>query len=268
MTTSGNDRQTVLVTGASSGIGLEVAREAAAEGNDVVLVARSADKLEKLAAELRAAHGVTVRIVAKDLGAPGAPAEIVGELDRAGVRIDVLVNNAGIGTWGRFADSDPREELAELQLNVVALTHLTRLVLAGMVARRHGRILNVASTAAFQPGPLMATYYASKAYVLSFSEALDHELAGTGVRVTTLCPGPTTSGFQARARMQNARLVSGGVLGMMDAATVARAGWRGMKRGKRMVIPGLMNWMVAESVRFAPRRMATAIAASLNASKS
>src|SRR5687768_4295638 len=162
----GAERQTALVTGASSGIGLELAREFAAGGYDLVLVARSEKKLEELAAELRERHGVDARVLARDLARPESPEEIFAELQAAGVAVDVLVNNAGFATFGPFAETDLGRELEELQVNVAALTHLTKKFLPEMLGRRRGGILNVASTAAFQPGPLMAVYYATKAYVL------------------------------------------------------------------------------------------------------
>jgi len=260
-------RATALVTGASGGIGLELAREAAADGYDLVLVARSREPLEALAEELRGKHGAAARVIAKDLADPAAPAEIVAELERAGARVDVLVNNAGFGTWGRFAELDPEVELAMLRVNVVALVQLTRLFLPAMVSRGAGRVLNVASTAGFAPGPLMAVYYASKAFVLSFSEALGAELAGSGVTVTALCPGPTRTGFQAAAKMEGARLVSG-LAPMHDAAWVARAGWRGAMRGTRVVVPGLLNKLSVHAPRFGPRRLVAAITHRLNARSS
>jgi uncharacterized protein len=249
---------TALITGASRGIGLELARLFARDGYDLVLVARSVDRLDRLGAELSARHGIRSRTVGADLASRDAPGAIAETLKQAAVQVDVLVNNAGYGTYGPFANSDAQAELDMLQVNVVALTHLTKLLLPAMLARRAGRILNVASTAAFQPGPLMAVYFASKAYVLSFSEALAEELSGTGVTITTLCPGPTLTGFQARAQMEGARLVTGNPL-MMDVATVARAGYQGLMKGKRLVIPGVGNKLLMESVRFAPRRVVTKI---------
>src|SRR3954469_20394085 len=209
-------RQTALITGASGGIGLELARVFAAHGYDLVLVARSGGKLEELAAELRTGHGIAARVIAKDLARPESPEDLARELEAAGVTVDVLINNAGFATFGPFVAADLHAELEELQLNVVTLTHLTKKLLPGMVARRRGGVLNVASTAAFQPGPFMAIYYATKAYVLSFSEALAEELAGTGVSVTALCPGPTATGFQQRAAMQDSKLFSG-LLKVADA---------------------------------------------------
>lgn len=249
---------TVLITGASSGIGLELARLFAHDGYDLVLVSRSLDKLDRLGAELAQRHGIRSHSVGVDLAAPDAPGAVVETLRQTAVRVDALVNNAGYGVYGPFATTDLRSELDLLQVNVVALTHLTKLLLPEMLARGAGRILNVASTAGFQPSPFLAVYAASKAYVLSFSEALGEELAGTGVTVTTLCPGPTVTGFQARAGMEGTRLFGGPLL--MDAASVARAGYDGLMRGRRLVVPGVGNKLLMESVRFAPRRLVTKIA--------
>jgi hypothetical protein len=259
-------RQTALVTGASGGIGWELARAFAAGGYDLVLVARSGGKLEQLAGELRNRHGVAVRVLAKDLTAHGAPDEIFQELEGVGTAVDVLVNNAGFATFGPFAETDLASELEEIQLNVAVLTHLTKRFLPGMLARRRGGVLNVASTAAFQPGPLMAVYYATKAYVLSFSEALGEELRGSGVTVTALCPGPTATGFQARAEMQDSGLFTG-PLKVMDAAAVARAGYEGFRKGKRIVIPGLINKLGVQSVRVSPRALATRLVGAMQAKR-
>lgn len=254
-------RQRALVTGASSGIGLELAREFAAGGYDLVLVARSGKKLEELAAEVRDRHGADARVIARDLSDPRSPDEIFQE---AGGAVDVLVNNAGFATFGPFAETALDKELEELQVNVVALTHLTKKFLPGMLARRGGGILNVASTAAFQPGPLMAVYYATKAYVLSFSEALAEELRGTGVTVSALCPGPTATGFSARANMQDSGLFKG-MLVVSDARSVARAGYEGFRAGKRIVIPGLLNKASAQSSRLTPRGLMTRVVKGMQA---
>lgn len=171
--------------------------------------------------------------------------------------VDVLVNNCGFGAFGEFAKMTEEEILGQIQLNITALTQLTRLFLPSMVARREGKIMNVASTAAFQPGPLMAVYYATKAYVLSFSEALANELAGSAVVVSCFCPGATDTGFQKRAGMENSRLFK--KIGAMNAEVVARDGYRGLMAGKALVFSGAQNWLVAESVRFAPRKWVTAI---------
>src|SRR5208282_5072060 len=249
--------ESALITGASYGIGLEFSRIFASEGYNLVLVARSADRLRQLASELEKNHGTRSLILATDLTEPGASAYVQEQTTRAGIEVDVLVNNAGFGQYGKFAENDLEECLRQIQLNVTTLTHLTRLYLPAMFERKSGRILNVASTAAFQPGPLMAVYYATKAYVLHFSEAIANELQGTGVTVTCLCPGPTATEFQKRANIAGIRLTR---YGCMDARTVAEDGYRAMMAGKPLVISGFRNWLVAQSVRFSPRRMVTAIA--------
>jgi len=249
--------ETVLVTGASSGIGAELARAFARGGSGLVLTARSVDRLEALAAELRAKHGVTVRVLAADLGVQEGPARLLQKLEQEGVQVDVLVNNAGYAGYGPFTETPWAHEAGMLQLNVVSLTELTKRLLPAMVARGRGGVLNVASTAAFQAGPLMAVYYATKAYVLSFSEALAEEVRASGVTVSVLAPGPTQSGFQARASMEASKLVKGKRL--MDAASVAQAGYEGFRRGTSLVIPGLQNRLLVQSVRFTPRRWVTRI---------
>ncbi|MGO8970319.1 MAG: SDR family NAD(P)-dependent oxidoreductase [Myxococcaceae bacterium] len=252
---SASPTETVLVTGASSGIGAELARAFARSGASLVLTARSVDRLEALAGELRAKCQVAVRVIAADLASPLGASRLVQRLGEEGVEVDVLVNNAGYAAFGGFTETRWTDEAGMLQLNVVALTELTKRLLPAMVARKRGGVLNVASTAAFQPGPLMAVYYATKAYVLSFSEALAEELRGSGVSVTALCPGPTASGFQARAAMEDSKLVKGKRL--MPAASVAQAGYEGFRRGASVVIPGLANRLLAQSVRFTPRRWVT-----------
>ena len=259
-------RGAALITGASTGIGLELARLAARDGYPLVLVARSAGRLAALGEELAGRHGVASTVVAADLADPAAPEHVAAECARAGLAIEILVNNAGFGGHGHFAGTPLRAELDMIQVNVSALVHLSKLFLPGMIERGHGRILNVASTAAFQPGPLMAVYYATKAFVLSFSEAIANELAGTGVTVTALCPGPTRSEFHKRAEIEGARLVSGWVK-MMDSASVASAGWAAMKRGRRVVVPGLANKVGVHAVRLAPRRIAAGIVRKLQEKK-
>lgn len=253
---------TALITGASVGIGHELARVFAENGYDLVLVARNREQLEKVAAECQTLGKIKARVLPKDLSLPDSSREIFDELMRDGVAVDVLVNNAGFGTHGRFAEIELDADARLLQVNIVALTALTKLFLREMVARGNGRILNVASTAAFQPGPLMATYYASKAYVLHFSEAIAQEVGGQGVTVTALCPGPVNTEFQQRAGIQGSRPFKG--KGIMDARTVARAGFRGLMAGKRIVIPGFTNKFTAAAARFSPRRLATFIAGKLN----
>jgi len=252
-----------LVTGASGGIGEDLARLIAAGGRDLVLLARSAAKLQTLADELSRAHKITATVLAMDLSEPGAADEVARTLAERRINIDMLVNNAGFGTFGEFARENPQEQLRMLQLNIVALTMLTRFLLPGMIERRRGRILNVASTAAFQPGPRMAVYYASKAYVVSLSLALTEETADTGVTVTCLCPGPTRTGFQERAQMDKSRLFR--VTSVMRSADVARAGYDAMMAGRALAIPGVANKIGAQSVRFVPRRVAAKIAGALNA---
>ena len=250
-----------LITGASGGIGEAIAREFARRKSDVLLVARSAEKLRVLADELGHTHGVKTHVIVADLAAPGAAARVADEA-HAGGRVDVLVNNAGFATFGPFADTDLRTELDEIRVNVEALTELTKRLLPDLLAG-HGKILNVASTAAFQPGPLMAVYYATKAYVLSFSEALAEELRGSGVTVTCLCPGPTKSGFQSRAGQEGTRLLE---MGMMEAEVVARAAVRGLFRGRRVLVPGLANRLGTWAVRVSPRLVVLKVIAWLHGS--
>ena len=248
--------KTALITGASGGIGYELALHFARDRFDCILVARSRDKLDELAARLESEFRVKTLVVARDLSKSTAVDEIYEEVSAASMSIDVLVNNAGFPVYGRFVDTDWQTELDMLQVNVVALTALTKLFVRGMVERRNGRILNLASTAAFVPGPLMAVYYASKAYVLSFSQALANELQGTGVTVTALAPGPTRTGFQKRGVMEDSRLVRGQIA---DAKSVAAAGYRGMMRGKTIVIPGFSNKLIPWVARVSPRGAVTRI---------
>jgi short-subunit dehydrogenase len=249
--------QTALITGASGGIGYELAKLFARDHNNLVLVARNSGKLNQVAAELQSQFGVTVKTVALDLATAPAAKFLFEQLQHEGVGIDVLVNNAAFGGFGEFSGMPEGEILGQIQLNITALTYLTRLFLPAMLAQGGGKIMNVASTAASQPGPLMAVYYATKAYVLSFSEALANEVAGSGVVVSCFCPGATGTGFANRAGIEDSRLFK--KLRPMDAETVARDGYRGLTAGRRLVISGVQNWLLAESVRFAPRKMVTAI---------
>jgi len=232
-----------------------LARIFAREGYDLALVARSEQKLNELAGELKAKHGTNTIVIAKDLNVPSAPDEIYEALK--GVTVEALVNNAGFATYGAFAELVLAREQEMMQVNMVALTHLTRLFLPAMLARRSGKILNVASTAAFQPGPLMAVYYATKAYVLSFSEAIAQEVRDQGVTVTALCPGPTATGFQKAADMERSKLVQSG---LMDGRAVAEAGYQALVQGKTAVVPGLRNQILSLVVRFFPRAMAARMA--------
>ena len=245
-------RETALVTGASSGIGEELARLFAADGADLVLVARREERLRRLATELEGAHGTASRIEPVDLSEPAEVAALCERLEAAGVSVDVLVNNAGFGARGGVAELDPGRQLQMLRLNVEALTSLTRALLPGMLERGRGGVLNVASVAGFQPGPFMAVYYASKAYVLSFSEALAEELRGSGVTVTALAPGPTVTEFESEAGLEGRLLFR---LGPMAAGPVARAGYRGLRRGRVLVVPGIGNKALAFSHRIFPRWM-------------
>jgi uncharacterized protein len=253
-------KQTALITGASGGIGLELAREFAKDGYNLVLVARSKDKLVSIAADFAKQYTISATVIAKDLSKASAADELYNELETQGIQIDALVNNAGFATYGKFVEIPLEKELQEMQLNMVTLTHLSKLFGKDMVARKNGKILNVASTAAFQPGPLMAVYYATKAYVLSFSEALANELEGTGVTATVLCPGPTESGFQERAAMQDSKLVQkGGMMRMMTSEEVAAQGYAATKRGQVVVIPGFTNQMGTLLPRLLPRKAVTGI---------
>jgi short-subunit dehydrogenase len=248
--------KTALITGASGGIGYELALLFARDGFDCILVARSHDQLNALAARMESEFRVKTLVLPKDLSKASAVDEIYEEVSAASMPVDVLVNNAGFPVYGLFAQTDLDTELEMLQVNVVALTQLTKLFLRGMIERRYGRILNLASTAAFEPGPLMAVYYASKAYVLSFSEALANELHGSGVTVTILAPGPTRTGFQKRGRLEDSRLVQGNI---GDAQSVALAGYRGLMAGKTLVIPGFTNKLIPLIVRVSPRRVVTRV---------
>ncbi len=252
---------TALITGASAGLGAEYARLFAADKHDLVLVARRRDRLEALARELQSAHGVKARVVTADLAAPDGASRVVDEVRRLGLEIEFLVNNAGFGTSGAFVELDVGRELEMIQVNVAALVTLTRAFLPGMVARRRGRILNVGSTAGFPPGPFMAVYYASKAFVNSFTEALWYELRGTGVTATVSCPGATATEFAAVAGSSRSLLFR---LGAASPATVARQGYCAMKNGKAMLVHGLKNKLTVQSLRISPRALARAVAASLN----
>ena len=250
-------RPVALVTGASRGIGAELARELARHGHDLVLVARSVEPMQALADELHQA-GAAVTVIAADLSQPGAAARLAAEAASRGLTVDVLINNAGLGAAGRFDRIDPGRIGEMSQVNIVALTELTRLLLPGMIARRRGRIMFVASVAAFQPGPGMAVYYASKAYVLSLGEALAQELRGTGVSVTTLCPGATATKFFDVADANSTLMAR--FRRMMPADRVARLGYRGLAAGRRVVITGVMNRVAALAGRFAPHSVTLPVA--------
>ncbi len=248
---------TALITGASGGIGLELAKLCAAAGHDVVLVARSEPALETIASTLEREYRVRATPLRADLADPAAPGAIFQAAPEAGI----LINNAGFGRLGPFASAEWDTQARMIQVNVTALAHLTRLYLPGMIDRRAGRILNVASTAAFVPGPNMAMYYASKAMVFSFTLAIAAELEGTGVTATALCPGPTQTNFGEAAGSSNSNLFKGPV---MSAADVAREGFRAMMSGQPEVIAGSRNRWMMWGARFAPRRMLTQVTKRLN----
>jgi short-subunit dehydrogenase len=253
--------KTALITGASSGLGLELAQLFAADKHDVVLVARRREQLEALATRLAAERGVVAGVISADLADPGAPQRIVDELKRRGTEIEFLVNNAGFGTTGRFVERDLLRELAMVQVNVTALVHLTGLLLPPMVARGSGRVLNLGSTAGFQPGPFMSVYYATKAFVNSFSEALAYELRGTGVTATVSCPGATATEFGKIAGNDRSPLFR---MGAMSATEVAAHAYKAMMSAKVVAIPGARNKILIQGQRLMPRGAVRAVAARLN----
>lgn len=247
-------RQTALVTGASSGIGRALAPLFAQDGFDLVLVARDGERLRELADDLRAHFGVGVTVLPKDLADPAAPEELFRELREQGIVVDVLVNNAGMQVFGPIQDTELTQQLRLIEVNLVALAHLTMLLVQDMRTRGGGRILNVASTGSFAPAPYNATYCASKAFVLSFSEGIARDLEGTGITVTCLCPGATKTEFARRAGIEDVRIFR---LGAMSAERVARIGYRALMKGKTTVVPGLINRLLVLATRFTPRRLAT-----------
>ncbi len=248
---------TALITGASSGIGLELARVHASKGGDLVLVARNKARLDELKTELEKTYKVKVVTIGKDLSAPDSALDVYNQTTKSNIQVDYLVNNAGFGDFGIFTESDWNKELQMINLNITTLTHFTKLYIKDMVNRGSGKVMNVASTAAFQSGPTMAVYYATKAYVLSFSEAINNEVSNKGVTVTTLCPGPTESGFQSAAAMEESALVKGKKL--PTSKQVADYGYKSMINGKTVAIHGLMNYLMANSVRFFPRSVVVKI---------
>ncbi len=247
---------TVLITGASGGIGYELAELFARDHFNLVLVARSRDKLTQVAVEFQA-YGVNVKTIPLDLCDPSAPKFLFDQLQTENIAVDILINNAGFGAFGEFSQMPESEILGQIDLNIRALTELTRLFLPAMIEGKNGRIMNVASTAGFLPGPLMAVYYATKAYVVSFSAAIANEGRGSGVTVTCFCPGATHTGFANRAGIGQSRLFSR--FGAMNAERVALDGYRALMKGRTLAISGAQNWLIAQSTRFAPRTMVTAI---------
>lgn len=256
-------KQTALITGASAGIGEALARLFAADGHDVILVARRLDRLQTLAAALTKEHGVAAYPIAADLRASTAPADIAREVERLGVSVDFLVNNAGFGSSGAFTTLPLGSELEQIQVNVQSLVHLTGLFVPGMVSRGRGRVLNVGSTAGFQPGPFMATYYATKAFVNSFSEALHFELNGTGVTVTVSCPGPVATEFAGIAGNDKSNLFQKSKVATPEE--IAREAYAGMMKGKRLIVHGVKYRLMLQSLRISPRSAVLAVTAKINA---
>ena len=246
-------KNTALITGASNGIGLELAKVHASKGGDLVLVARNKSKLDELKTELEKQFKVSVYTIDKDLSVTNAAQEIYDETNKQNIQVDYLINNAGFGDFGMFVETDWNKELQMINLNITTLTHFTKLYLNDMVKRRNGKIMNVASTAAFQSGPTMAVYCATKAYVLSFTEALSNELRDKGITVTALCPGATETGFQVAGGMEESELFKGKKL--PTAIEVAEYGYTSMIKGKSVAIHGIMNYIMANSIRFIPRSM-------------
>jgi short-subunit dehydrogenase len=257
-----SSRPLALVTGASSGIGADLARELARHGHDLVLTARRVEPMRALATEL-SALGAESTVIAADLSKAGAAAALAAELAVRGFTLDVLINNAGLGAGGPFHESDPARVSEMLYVNIVALTELTRALLPGMVERKRGRIMFVASTAGFQPGPSMAVYSASKAYVLSLGEAISYELRGTGVTLTTLCPGATHTEFTDVANTGRSVLFASPLASVMSSPEVARQGYHALATGKRVHITGLINKMVATSGRYSPRALSLPVTSAI-----
>ena len=254
--------KTVLITGASAGIGYELSKVFSKNGYNLVLVSRNKQRLEVIAKEMENQHDIQAKVIPKDLSKPSAPQELYDEIVACGIDIAVLVNNAGFGLNGKFTDFSSDKHIELIQLNITTLTLLCKLFGTDMVKRRSGSILNVASTAAFQAGPLMSTYYASKAYVLLLSEALNNELAQDGVNVSVLCPGPTQTEFFKRNDMMGTKIERSSYI--MSAAEVAEIAFSGLLKGKTIIIPGLINKLLAFSVRFTPRSVVVLITRSLN----
>lgn len=245
--------KTALITGASSGIGLELAKIHAGKGGDLVLVARREDNLISLKKELEKAHDISVEIISMDLSQTNAAKAVYDKLQEKGIAIDYLINNAGFGGFGLFHETDWEKEAAMIDLNIKTLTHLTKLFVKDMVTRGSGKIMNVASTSSFLPGPLMSIYYASKHYVLTFSESIANELKGTGVTVTALCPGPTESEFQKSADMNESMLFKR--IKVATSKDVAEYGYKKMLKGRVIAVEGNMNKIFAFSTRLFPRKI-------------
>lgn len=254
-----NERKsTVLITGASSGIGKSLAHLFAKDGANIILAARSTEKMETIKKELEEKYHSTIFVYTCDLSNPKSAKELFQFTKEKNLVVDVLVNNAGFGNLGAFAETPLQEEFDMIQLNITALTILCKLFVKEMVQRKSGKILNVASTAAFQPGPFMAVYFATKSYVLFLTEALAEELRGTNVHVSALCPGPTDTGFQERAFSKTQPTWK-----YMDVETVAQVAYEGLKKNKTIIIPGFRNKLLAFAIRFTPRKLAVKVLRSI-----
>ncbi len=254
-------KETVLITGASSGLGMELAKLFAADGSDLVLVARREERLIELADELKSEHGIEAHVLPKDLSKKSAPKEIFSHLNKEKIEIDVVVNNAGFGKKGHIADLDTDLQLDMIQVNLVALTHLTRLFITGIIERGYGGILNVGSLAGFQPGPNLAVYYATKAYVLSFTEALAEEISNPNIKISCLAPGPVKTEFGEKSDLEDSLLFK---VSLMEMAPVVKAGYEGFRKGQTIIIPGLKQQIVPFLNRFTPRLLVRKIAKKLN----
>ena len=250
-----NKRKTALITGATSGIGLELTLLLASDGLDLILVARNEERLSEVKNELSNKYQINIKTIAKDLSKPESSKEIYNETKDH--EINILINNAGFGDYGEFIKSDWQTQEKMINLNIISLTHLTKFFLPQMIERKEGKILNVASTAAFQPGPYMSVYFATKAYVLSFSEALAEEIKHTGITITTLCPGPTRTGFEKESKTEAAGLFAGP--NVMTAVEVASYGYRAMLKGQRIAIPGIQNKILATLAKISPSFLSTKI---------
>jgi short-subunit dehydrogenase len=246
-------KNTALITGASNGIGLELAKIHASKGGDLVLVARNKSKLDEIKIELEKQFKISVYTIGKDLSLTNAAQEIYNETNKENIQVDYLINNAGFGDFGMFAETDWNKELQMINLNITSLTHFTKLYLQDMVKRRSGKIMNVASTAAFQSGPTMSVYCATKAYVLSFTEAISNEVIDKGITITALCPGATETGFQAAGGLEESKLFKNKKL--PTAKEVAQYGYTSMIKGKIVAIHGFMNYIMSNSIRFIPRSL-------------
>lgn len=252
-----------LVTGGNTGIGLELSRLFAADGYDLILVARDEKRLAEAKAELESKYANKVDTLALDLSDSDAPAELAAALGSRMGELQALVNNAGFGLSGAFSETKLETELAMISVNISALVHLTKLAVPGMIARKKGYILNVGSTAGFQPGPFMAIYYASKAFVNSFTTALNAELDGTGVNVSCLCPGPVETNFGARAGNDASKLFKQRVA-IVSPPDVAKAGYDALMSNKPFVVPGAFNKLAIGSLRIIPRSIITSMVKNLN----